>query len=30
RPTWADPVENEKIRQITLDRIKELQGTKPR
>ena len=30
RPTWADPVENAKLRQLTLDRIKELQGTKTR
>jgi general secretion pathway protein I len=28
RPTWADPVENGKLRQLTLDRINELQGVK--
>ncbi|MDB6167464.1 MAG: prepilin-type cleavage/methylation protein [Verrucomicrobia bacterium] len=28
RPTWADPVENGKLRQAALDRIKELQGVK--
>ncbi|MBS0662062.1 MAG: prepilin-type N-terminal cleavage/methylation domain-containing protein [Verrucomicrobia bacterium] len=28
RPTWADPVENSKIRQDVQDRIKELQGRK--
>lgn len=26
RPTWADPVENAKLRQDAADRIKELQG----
>lgn len=28
RPTWADPVENTKIRQQVLDHIKEIQGRK--
>jgi general secretion pathway protein I len=28
RPTWADPVENGKLREGAIDRIKELQGIK--
>jgi len=29
RPTWADPVENGKLRQDAFDRIQKLQGKKP-